>query len=82
MGKVIFGLIIAAIVWLLFFGKRKLGQKDARGTGATDSPKKISAENIVTCAKCGVNIPESEAERTESGTYRCRSSAQCSGHGQ
>jgi hypothetical protein len=77
MGKVIFGLIIAAIVWLLFFGKRRIAKKNADTSDSTATPKQIKAEKIVICDKCGVNIPESEAVSIGAGKYRCASNAQC-----
>jgi hypothetical protein len=80
MGKVIFGLIIAAIIWLLFFGKRRLTKKNADTADSIATPKKIKSEQMVACVNCGVNIPVSEGILIEEGKYRCASNPQCNPH--
>lgn len=79
MGKVIFGLLIAAIVWLLFFAKRKQRLHDKQTKSSTTARVKPSAEleQIVTCARCGVNIPQSEASQQTDNTFICVNPTQC-----
>ena len=79
MGKVIFGLLIAAIVWLLFFMKRKVRLSDKNTVEPSASQKSNAAlEQIVTCSRCGVNIPQSEALLQTDGKFLCAKIAQCS----
>ncbi len=74
MGKVLFGLLIVAIVWLLFFAKRKAGSQSI-----IDANKhKPTSERMVSCRRCGVNIPESESERAVDGSSTCKNVAACS----
>lgn len=87
MGKVLFGLLIAAIIWLLFFFKRKqkIGAKKSAEINRT-----AAVESIVQCKICGVNIPESEAIRVlvndanaataanATPQWRCRDGSNCS----
>ncbi len=77
MGKVFFGLLIAAIVWLLFFAKRKLNRPSDRGTN--DAKPSTISERMVSCARCGVNIPESESTKDTSGNFCCKNNADCIG---
>ena len=73
MGKVLFGLLIVAIVWLLFFAKRKAG-----GQSNTDANRRAPAsERMVSCQRCGVNIPESEAEHAVDGSFTCKNVGTC-----
>ncbi len=75
MGKVFFGLLIAVIVWLLFFAKRKVGRSSDRGT--TDAKPSAISERMVTCTRCGVNIPESESTKDPAGNYCCKNNVDC-----
>lgn len=79
MGKVIFGLLIAVIVWLLFFMKRKqrLSDKNA-DKSSTVKNSSATLEQIVTCSRCGVNIPQSEALLQTDGKFLCANTADCS----
>jgi hypothetical protein len=72
-GKVLFGLLIAALVWVLFFTKRKITLK----TEKKERSPKVTIEQIVTCTRCGVNIPQSEAKLGDDGTYVCSNAADC-----
>ena len=73
MGKILFGLLIAALVWVLFFTKRKITLKPDKKERST----KDATEQIVTCTRCGVNIPQSEAKLADDGTYACSNAADC-----
>lgn len=75
MGKVLFGVLIAAIVWLLFFAKRKINQSS--DDGATTAKPAVSSERMVACARCCINIPESEATKDPDGNFRCKNNADC-----
>ncbi len=82
MGKVIFGLLIAAIVWLLFFAKRKQQLRDTQTKSDASSPLRPSdkLEKIVVCSRCGVNIPQSEALKTIDNKIVCANPEQCLPH--
>jgi hypothetical protein len=85
MGKVIFGLVIAAIVWVLFFFSRKkrLGSSASKINSASPanpaghSTASPEIENMVTCTTCGVNLPASEAVRDANGSWQCVDGNQC-----
>lgn len=74
MGKVLFGLLIVAIVWLLFFAKRKTG----RQSNADSNKQMPASERMVSCQRCGVNIPESEAKQVGDGSFTCKNVSACS----
>jgi formylmethanofuran dehydrogenase subunit E len=79
MGKFIFGLLIAAIIWLLFFMKRKQRLSDKNTVEPAASQQSNAAlEQIVTCSRCGVNIPQSEAILQANGKFLCANTAECS----
>jgi len=79
MGKVIFGLLIAVIVWLLFFAKRKqkLQNKQTKSSTTSHATPSAELEQIVTCSRCGVNIPQSEAAQLTDSRFVCVNPAQC-----
>ena len=79
MGKVLFGILIVVIVWLLFFAKRKLTDKHSAGQGPARGTPAAQSERMVSCVRCGVNIPESEATQDAAGKFTCGNAADC-GH--
>ena len=56
MGKILFFLILGLVVYLLL--KKQLGPRRPPGAGKPVPP---TAEDMVKCAHCGVNLPRSEA---------------------
>ena len=72
MGRVIFLLIIAFLIYLLFKGF--LRAQTRRGEQARDESTKV--EDMVACARCGVNLPKSEA-RNEGALFYCRDNPRC-----
>jgi len=60
----LWGLIIAAVIWLL------RNQKNANGAVAQSNTSKKS-EAMVQCAHCGVYVPASEAMAASSGSLYC-----------
>jgi hypothetical protein len=81
MGKVLFVVLIALVVWLLFFAKRSLKiRRDQPGSlrgkqgAAHDAP-----ERMVACLRCGVHIPASEAAELvgQRGKYTCVEPDRC-----
>lgn len=70
MGKILFFLLIAVIIWWLVKG---LSKAPKREPPAARSP---IGEDMVKCARCGVNMPRSEA-REDSGSYYCVNNPHC-----
>lgn len=62
--------VIAGILWFL------LHQRKRDALGAADAPATRPPEKMVTCARCGVHLPESEA-LIVAGRHYC-----CPEHGQ
>lgn len=72
MGRVILLLVIGFLIYLLFRGfLRSQLKKDAPPPAATGA-----GEDMVTCARCGVNLPRSESEERD-GRLVCRDNPNC-----
>ncbi len=72
MGRILILLIIGFLLWLMFRGF-------FRAQVRRDEPppaKSVEGEDMVQCARCGVNLPRSEA-REEGGRLVCASNPQC-----
>ena len=61
MGKILLFLVLAFVVYLMIKG----AARTAKRTASRDK----SAESMVACARCGVNLPRSEALEGEKGLY-------------
>ena len=70
MARILLLLAIGFFIWLLFRGFFKAQVKDATPT----EPKDV--EDMVACARCGVNMPRSEAKE-DGGKFTCRDPATC-----
>lgn len=70
MGKIVFLVIIAVVVWVLFKG---LGKKSGAGPPKADT--KV-VENMVKCQRCGVLMPESDSMMLD-GNVSCHDPAHC-----
>lgn len=70
MGRVILLLLIGFAIYLLFRGFFRVQTK------REPPPQAVAAEDMVACARCGVNLPRSEA-REEGGRLVCRDNPQC-----
>ena len=70
MSKVLLLLIIVFLVYLLFRGFMRSQVKEP------PKSQPLKAEDMVTCARCGVNMPRSEA-REEGGKMVCHNNSQC-----
>lgn len=68
MGKILLLLIIALVAWWLFKGVFKKVRHDA--------PSAREVEDMVACARCGVNAPRSEM-REEGGRFYCVNNPNC-----
>jgi uncharacterized protein len=72
MGRIILLLIIAGLVYLIFRGFMRVNTKGTSEVAAR-TPK---GEDMVACARCGVNLPRSEA-RPEGALFYCRENPRC-----
>ena len=73
MSRILLLLIIGLLVYLVFKGFFRSRVKDARDLPAARSEK---GEDMVACARCGVNLPRSET-REDAGRLVCRNNPQC-----
>jgi uncharacterized protein len=71
LGRILILVILAFLIWLIFRGL-------VRGAGRkADIPaKSTQGEDMVACARCGVNLPRSDA-RDEGGLLVCRDNPRC-----
>ena len=73
MARILLLLVIAFVIYLIFRGFfRAQVKKDAPPPPATTT----LGEDMVTCARCGVNMPRSDA-RDEAGRLVCANNPQC-----
>ena len=70
MGRILFFLLIGIVLWLLLRNALK-----ARKPEAPPAETK-QGEDFVACARCGVNLPRSEALK-EAGQFRCADPKTC-----
>jgi uncharacterized protein len=70
LARILLLLAIGFVIWLLFrsFFRAQIKEPD-------ESPPRV-AEDMVACARCGVNMPRSEAVE-EGGGFVCRDPANC-----
>ena len=71
MARVLFLLFLAVLVWLLFRG---LFRRQTKGESVP--ARSTAGEDMVSCARCGVNLPRSEAESKE-GVFYYRDNPRC-----
>ena len=70
MGRILFLLIIAFLIYLLFKGF--LRAQTRRG----EEDRKEKVEDMVACARCGVNVPRSETRELD-GRRVCAQNPNC-----
>jgi uncharacterized protein len=71
-GRILFFVILGLVIWLIVRGILRAQDRASRAPGA----KSAQGEDMVTCAKCGVNLPRSEA-REENGRLVCNDNPRC-----
>lgn len=72
MGRILFFILIGLLVWLIVRGTaRAAARQQAQANVRSTKP-----EDMVRCARCGVNMPRSEA-REEAGQMVCRDNPAC-----
>lgn len=70
MARILLLLAIGFALWILLRGFFRSQVKDA------SAPPPRPAEDMVACARCGVNMPRSEAVR-EGDKYTCKDPSTC-----
>lgn len=66
LGKIIVFLVLAVVAYLLIRG----AMRTKRGDTPSDRHAETAVENMKACARCGVNLPRSEAIEAD-GHYFC-----------
>ena len=74
MGKLLFFLLIGLLVWWLVKGLTKTSKRET----PPGEPGTAKEEDMVACARCGVNMPRSEA-RADAGKFYCVNNPHCTG---
>jgi uncharacterized protein len=72
MGRVLILILIGIALWWLLRGFFRAQVRDDK----PPPPKPLEGEDMVRCARCGVNMPRSEA-RDEGGKLVCATNPQC-----
>lgn len=72
MTRIIILVVLGLAIWYLFRSFFRAQVRDDRPPPATT----IKGEDMVTCARCGVNLPRSEA-REEGGRLVCQNNPHC-----
>jgi len=72
LGRIVLLLIIAFLVYLVFRGFFRVNTRKP----AQPPEKTVRGEDMVTCARCGVNLPRSEARLSE-GVFQCDDNPRC-----
>lgn len=71
MGRILLLIFIGFLIYLLFRGfMRSQARRDAPRT------KSMEPEDMIACARCGVNLPRSSA-REEAGKWVCQGNPNC-----
>jgi len=73
MGRVLFILLLALVIWALL---RNFIRRQARAEGQGPAARTPVGEDMVSCVRCGVNLPRSEA-RAEGTLFVCRDNPRC-----
>ena len=72
MGRIVLLLIIAGLVYLVFRGFLRVNTKPKSEVAARTE----KGEDMVACARCGVNLPRSEAQ-PQGTLFVCRDNPRC-----
>jgi uncharacterized protein len=71
LGRILLLVIIVFLIWLIFRG---FFRAQVKNRDAAANP--VLAEDMVACARCGVNLPRSDALE-ERGVFYCRDNPRC-----
>src|SRR5438270_11516126 len=73
MGRILTLLVIAALVYLVFRG---FFRSQVRERESPRHATSAQGEDMIACARCGVNLPRSDA-REEAGRWVCQGNPHC-----
>ena len=76
MGKIVFLLITAVVIWVLFKGLGKKSSKPVARDARASQDRTNGTEKMVRCHRCGVLMPESESMMLD-GNVSCHDPAHC-----
>lgn len=78
MGKIVLLIVIGVVIYALFRGffKSQVRQDEAQARARERAATTARGEDMVACARCGVNLPRSEA-REEDGRLVCAANPGC-----
>ena len=81
MAKIVLLLIIGFFIYALFRGffrsqVRQDREREREAEAATATATSAKGEDMVTCGRCGVNLPRSEA-REDGGRFVCAANPGC-----
>jgi uncharacterized protein len=71
MSRVLFFVLLAVVIWLLYRGVTRRGAERE-----LPAARSATGEDMVSCARCGVNLPRSEAAQ-DGARYVCRDNPRC-----
>lgn len=74
MARILLLLVIAFVLYLLFRGFFRAQTKDK--VAPPREATSLEGEDMVTCARCGVNLPRSDT-REEAGRLVCQNNPHC-----
>ena len=74
MARILFLLVIVVVLYLLF--RRFFRSQTKEAPKPPPSATQAKGEDMVACARCGVNLPRSEA-REDAGRLICQNNPNC-----
>ena len=77
MARLLTFVIIALVVYLLLKGWGRKNER--RGEASRPRARSAAGEDMLACARCGVNVPRSEM-REEAGRLVCADNPRCRSH--
>jgi hypothetical protein len=75
-GRIIGGALIAIVSYFLVKKLRGMSDDSTGRVQRNAEQARVTSKDLVTCSRCGVNIPMSEAKQIEDG-YACSEGEQC-----
>jgi len=72
MGRILFWLLLGAVVWWLVRAWSGGHQRRRGQSGGVQGAPSETAESLVACRQCGVRLPKSSALLAEPGYFCCK----------
>ena len=74
MARIVLLIVIGLLVWGAFRGFFRAQVREE--TAKLKAARTVAGEDMVTCARCGVNLPRSEAIN-DAGVFHCHDNPRC-----